>query len=602
MTVNLKLTEFNPEDFKEFTADDFDENLRGKQKTEEELVTPQRKASEPVPVPASGIMTDEGIAELGRRSDPIVKAQKTATSLSTGLKGGLGKVAYTGKGQDPFMDALGTLGDIPSDIVETGKAIGDDYKKYEEKLREIDIAQGLDVDAPTGTLLKPKKEGVEPEQGELRSIGHKLVLGGMFLSNVIGDVFTGLLKVPFSPEAEDILSKKLEEAVGSAIDTPIEGTDGQITWKDAISGMVRTHENIKKEDPARARDIEAGVGIAALALEVLTLGKAKGGADIVEKSLLKASRSLATSEAKAGIKGIVRAGEEKLASGVSGIGRKFKGTRESISGIVRGETAEKKVAGFISEKPTAAASRKALEQGRIEPGKSVISERLFGRKPGEIAPTQRIERAQDVITDAVKNKRISTSDPQSFYTGVKEEGLTRAKNLEPRLAEIGLSDVEQTEFVQYITDIKNEYVGSDFAKKVLTAKERNALEAALDDMLKAENANDIWVARKNFDNHIPDRVKQASSTSDVSVLQSQAFWKEVRNGMNDGLEEVANKFDVDVRTEFDDMASLFEARENMIAKAPDLLKAKKGALGKEDINKLLIRIGLGGLGLKLFLD
>jgi len=168
-------------------------------------------------------------------------------------------------------ELFGALGDAPSDIIEGVGKISDRFSRYQEKVDEIDEAQGIDTTTDASVLLnRPRKEG-EPEQGAFRSMWQQLGAGAGFAAGVVEDVFGTLLKIPASDNMENIANEITERIMPGIRDTEL--LYG-VTVGDAFQKITGRYEELKIEDPARARDLEAAGGFAALATEVLTLGKA----------------------------------------------------------------------------------------------------------------------------------------------------------------------------------------------------------------------------------------------------------------------------------------------------------------------------------------
>lgn len=97
---------------------------------------------------------------------------------------------------------------------------------------------------------------------------------------------------------------------------------------------------------------------------------------------------------------------------------------------------------------------------------------------------------------------------------------------------------------------------------------------------KEKTLDDLWKIRKNYDNSIPDRVKQANDLSPISSQIQKDMWLQNRRILNDIINDSARGLGAESQDAFKDMSNLYIARQNIIGKAKLDVKGAPGAFGK----------------------
>jgi hypothetical protein len=112
-----------------------------------------------------------------------------------------------------------------------------------------------------------------------------------------------------------------------------------------------------------------------------------------------------------------------------------------------------------------------------------------------------------------------------------------------------------------------------------------------------KNLNDLWQIRKNYDNSIPDRVKQATDASPITSQIQKEMWLENRRILNDLINDSTRGLGTESQEAFKDMSNMYIARQNIIGKAKLDVKGEPGVVGKtkEAVLDRAVPFGVGGL-------
>ncbi|RLI72286.1 MAG: hypothetical protein DRP02_02410 [Candidatus Gerdarchaeota archaeon] len=257
----------------------------------------------------------------------------------------------------------------------------------------------------------------------------------------------------------------------------------------------------------------------------------------------------------------------------------------------------KRVQEKIKEPETARTAREALGQGRVDPAKRGFWQKVIGGKKGKIIPTEEVDRATDVILRDIA--KPDTSNPQKLFNQVKDTGIQKAKKLKPKLQKIPVDDTARGQIDDAIKIMEEEVLKDERVFSLLSGKEKKAITRYVEDLKNAKNLDEIWEARTKYDRSVPKNTKQATDLSDSTLQDRQTAWLDSRRHGNKILKEATEGLeDISIVDDFADMSSLFEVRQNMIQRAPELLKPEKGIFTRKN----LIKAGLGAGGAKLIFD
>ena len=155
------------------------------------------------------------------------------------------------------------------DIKEIGTGIG---ARLEERIEK------------TGDIAQAQKEGL---QGVLRSTFQRIGQGAGFVGDVVGEVVKGGVKAVLPQSGEEALKRQVSKI-------------GEIP---AVQNMFARFEELKKTDPAKARDIDAALGLGTLALDVglapVSSAALRGARQAVGAATRPVGRALAATGEKA---------------------------------------------------------------------------------------------------------------------------------------------------------------------------------------------------------------------------------------------------------------------------------------------------------------
>jgi hypothetical protein len=164
------------------------------------------------------------------------------------------------------------------------------------KQRGIETNQDIkQIGTDIVTSLKTRGESVQQgkeamqrgEQSGLRTFGQTLGQGAGVVSDALGSIVTGAVKLPLSQKTETGIKEIISD-----IATPV-------VQSTPVQSILSKYETLKQTNPALARDIDSALGIASLGLDVAGVGVAgkttKAGAKVAKETgeqLLKTGKQL----------------------------------------------------------------------------------------------------------------------------------------------------------------------------------------------------------------------------------------------------------------------------------------------------------------------
>jgi hypothetical protein len=108
---------------------------------------------------------------------------------------------------------------------------------------------------------------------------------------------------------------------------------------------------------------------------------------------------------------------------------------------------------------------------------------------------------------------------------------------------------------------------------LIPSSQIKATQWALEALQKSQTAEDLWNARISLDLATPQNVKNATETSTDILQMRQSVWLDVRSQMNQMLDNVVSQnWSIDIKNTFADMSSLYNAQQNILTKATQILK------------------------------
>lgn len=248
-----------------------------------------------------------------------------------------------------------------------------------------------------------------------------------------------------------------------------------------------------------------------------------------------------------------------MVGGVAGAIGWIKQSKALASKIAKNKSA--KVTQLIAEPETKRNIQTALRQERLSQStKWKIKTFLFGDKRGDIVPTAKLQKAQDVI---VKEIAKPADNVAWLYKQVDELVTTKSKTIEPILSsiEVPKSTVKNTK----VLDVKR-YVKELSKNDEFTSSQVKDLNRLYTNFSQSKNLNGMWKSRIDWDKSFSQAVKSVDpSNPSISPATRKAYelWKSGRNAMNDIIEEIAKSKGSNVKSVWDEMSSLYEALRNM---------------------------------------
>lgn len=226
-----------------------------------------------------------------------------------------------------------------------------------------------------------------------------------------------------------------------------------------------------------------------------------------------------------------------------------------------------KLAKTISPEFTTKEARLAQTQGRFFEGKPATL--IKSSTPDQIATTDKVFNAVQTIKKEIPNAHKLT--PSDLYTTLKSNIADKSNKLKPILKKIPIKD----ESVQKI-NTRWETLKKAQLEAVDATDETNVLKLQKqfeEKLMKtgSKTYDDLWEARKAYDESIPSQVKRANSMSPMQLQLRKDIWLQNRAILNDVIGDAGNSMGESTKIVFNKMSDLYEAMNNLLAKT----KAKK---------------------------
>lgn len=466
---------------------------------------------------------------------------------------------------NPVISRLREVVRQPSPITEVQPQ---EQKGLLGKVGESIKGRGQQVSQAFGRGLK----GQDPISTAVQTVGAGV---GLFF-DILGDVSVAGIKA-LTPDI-------IEEAVGKTGKALLDTEAGKAALS-ALGQGVEVYQGFKAEHPTIAANLEATVNIA----DILTLGKGtqllrKGVGEVIERQAVK---DVAGEAAKRGIR---ETGEELLEK-----------TSKEIA----------KIEDIISPNINAKETRNIIAEGRATRGKE---SRLFGKSPDIVEQTDLLKQSARIIDRRIEG--ASKLNDLELNKSLKSEITTISNELKPEMQSVILQPAKVKQMdnawatLKKIQINKPEFANSPGAKKVQEnfvnfLNEMKKPVRGADGKFRQKSLDDLWNIRKDYDDSVKDRIKQAfegtagQPGSDSFTLLQKEMWLENRQIMNDVIKDTADGLGDVAKTGFSDMSDLYRARQNIISKLKLDIKGKPGILSPETVKKNLIRFGLGFGAIKI---
>ena len=247
--------------------------------------------------------------------------------------------------------------------------------------------------------------------------------------------------------------------------------------------------------------------------------------------------------------------------------------------------AKKGIEEIVWSKGTQRQMAEAISEWRVKPWATWIKKFLFWSSP-EVIEKQGIQNAARTITSEIKNPAYK--QPTKLFTQIDDLISTKANSVANDLKWLKIWSFTKDKANTYKL-IQNWIIKNDAVNKLMTPKDIKSLNLAIDNIKQAKTAGQLRDARKSLDLATPDSVKKASAISSDILQYRNAIWKQARWEINDLIEASATKYGkASVKNVFRSMSELYQAQENILSKAWNIVKETKWLLSWENIKKAAV--------------
>lgn len=286
-----------------------------------------------------------------------------------------------------------------------------------------------------------------------------------------------------------------------------------------------------------------------------------------------------------GITGGALAGAGNLAGkAVSRFSRKSQTKLPSVAGELQ-EKGRKDLSQTVTEKImpklTAREKRLALSEGRIIRGRS---SRVFGTKADTVLPDAQTQKSVNTLLKRIRG--VEKLDDVQIADVAQKEITSISNQLKPQMRAVSVTpDVTQkaTDTWRKVKTTQASQIDfEDFGGTKLQKQFERFLDEAVSGAdpktgkFRPRNLDDVWEIAKQYDDIIPDRVKQATELSDSRLQYQKDIWLENRKVLRDLLKDSATKLGKEAREAFSDMTDLYRARNSVIQKGQVTTQGKPG--------------------------
>lgn len=411
------------------------------------------------------------------------------------------------------------------------------------------------VDVFRGTERAIEGE-ISPVRGAVRQLG---AIAGAGV-DIVGEAFSSLASKTFE-NLPEFQQKRLRENAQGLIQSP----GGQMAIKAIRAGTDKFAE-FEENNPELARDLRDLTNIADLAVTFTGVGLAKESfkkapkiiKEVAEEVVEKAPRIF-----------------EKVSKGVKRDIFEVKEARK-LKGVEK-ELVE--IEDLISPKLTRTELGRASKEGRIVRGKK---SRIFGDKPDEIRQTEGVKKASDTIQRRIKG--ASKMNDQELSRSLNTNVGLISENIKPDMKKVKVD----TKKVKEVNDTWNKFKAKqiqdpDFDEFGGKKMQQN-FETRLTQIADADNLDELWDIRKDYDKSIANRIKEADSNSEGRLQFQKDTWLSNRAILNDAINDTADGLGGTSKQAFSDMSDLYTGIQNIASKTK-ISKPKKGVFSQENLIK-----------------
>lgn len=227
----------------------------------------------------------------------------------------------------------------------------------------------------------------------------------------------------------------------------------------------------------------------------------------------------------------------------------------------------------------------AIAEWRVSPWATWIKKFLFWSKP-KVIEKWSIQEAGKTILKEIKNPAYDK--PTVLYDQIDNLIETKARWISNELKWLKIWSFTKDK-ANATKLIQDWIVNNSAVNKLITPKEINNIKSAVQSIKSAKTADELWNARKLLDLATPDSVKKATSVSSDILQYRKAIWSQARWEINDLIEKSAEKYGKKwVKDTFKSMSQLYQAQDNILSKAWQLIQETQWLLSKWNIKKAAI--------------
>lgn len=222
-----------------------------------------------------------------------------------------------------------------------------------------------------------------------------------------------------------------------------------------------------------------------------------------------------------------------------------------------------KVSETISQKPTIKQAKIAQTEGRLIEGKKPTL--LKAGTEDKILPSTKTMSASNTIVKEIPGASKMSSG--ELYKAVDENINKTAKALRPQMEATPIKPETIQKINEDWTSLKKtQLADAPATEEANVAKRQDKFESLLQ---KSGNTNhaDLWDTRINYDNSIPDNVKQATSISPESLQLQKEEWLQNRDVLNKAIHDTESGMSTESRDAFKKMSDMYEAKNGLLSKA-----------------------------------
>tara|TARA_R100001530_G_C4319635_1_gene155349 strand:+ start:1764 stop:3149 length:1386 start_codon:yes stop_codon:yes gene_type:complete len=284
--------------------------------------------------------------------------------------------------------------------------------------------------------------------------------------------------------------------------------------------------------------------------------------------------------------------------------KQAKDVAESAVTKVKGVLPEKrgisKIEELVAPKQTKKEIERALEQGRVIRGdRGKVGTVILGKKPDIVELEDKLKRAAITVQSRIKNADKLTD--AELAVKAKAEISSLAQTMKPTLQKTKVTRANQDNVLDSWLDVKQRQVDApeyEFQPKAFT-KDQELFERQLLKISDADNLDDIWKIRKDYDSQIKRAVKEADSKSPEATQFRREMWLDNRRILNGVIEDMTDLMEGSAKKSFDELEDLYRIRQNIISRADITKKGKPGLFVPANLLRgaFVSGLGIGGFSL-----